>query len=145
MSTLLRATLFGVTYWNGNLLIDLFLRFLLIYCQNVLRLIPLNARFHKYGARDVRVHKPYKKLFILLFAELNHFWKENNSFLCEIRLLWIQELLSSCKIQQTRKLQISLHVTAIWKNMAIKVNFFTKGCNAEHAYFYLFNTNLHKI
>ena len=145
MSTLLWATLFGVTYWYENLLIDLFLRFLLIYCQNVLPLISLNARFHIFGARDARVPKPYEKLFMLLFAELNHFWKGHNSFFCEIRLLWIQELLSSCKIQQTRKLQISLHVTAIWKNMAIKVNFFTKGCNAEHAYFYLFNINLHKI
>ena len=127
MSTLLRATLFGVTYWNGNLLIDLFLRFLLIYCQNVLRLIPLNARFHIYGARDVRVHKPYEKLFILLFAEMNHFWKENNSFFCEIRFLWIQELLSSCKIQQIRKLQISLHVTAIWKKHDHQSQLFHQG------------------
>lgn len=127
MSTLLWATLFGVTYWNGNLLIDLFLRFLLIYCQNVLRLIPLNARFHMYGARDVRVHKPYEKLFILLFAEMNHFWKENNSFFCEIRFLWIQELLSSCKIQQIRKLQISLHVTAIWKKHDHQSQLFHQG------------------
>lgn len=127
MSTLLWATLFGVTYWNGNLLIDLFLRFLLIYCQNVLRLIPLNARFHIYGARDVRVHKPYEKLFILLFAEMNHFWKENNSFFCEIRFLWIQELLSSCKIQQIRKLQISLHVTAIWKKHDHQSQLFHQG------------------
>ena len=127
MSTLLWATLFGVTYWNGNLLIDLFLRFLLIYCQNVLRLIPLNARFHIYGARDVRVHKPHEKLFILLFAEMNHFWKENNSFFCEIRFLWIQELLSSCKIQQIRKLQISLHVTAIWKKHDHQSQLFHQG------------------
>lgn len=127
MSTLLWATLFGVTYWNGNLLIDLFLRFLLIYCQNVLRLIPLNARFHIYGARDVRVHKPYEKLFILLFAEMSHFWKENNSFFCEIRFLWIQELLSSCKIQQIRKLQISLHVTAIWKKHDHQSQLFHQG------------------